>query len=178
MPPTGDLVHNLHVPRLWIELVTLWFAGWCSTHWATPARANNYSCPSVPGIRTNIPSSHGGTLSSPIAGPLRGLLGTGMGFRESTPHGCNNIGGGKKSKSSLGFPAYQSLENEWKFITVSTATASSFTMSAWVSGHICAAREGGKARGKDRYLLCSSRDGKKLYCQFYLVWAQRIALYC
>ena len=28
-----------HVPWLGIELMTLWFAGWCSIHWATPARA-------------------------------------------------------------------------------------------------------------------------------------------
>ena len=28
-----------HVPWLGIELVTLWFTGWCSIHWATPARA-------------------------------------------------------------------------------------------------------------------------------------------
>ena len=27
------------VPWLEIELVTLWSAGWCSIHWATPARA-------------------------------------------------------------------------------------------------------------------------------------------
>ena len=28
-----------HMSQLGIELVTLWFAGWCSVHWATPARA-------------------------------------------------------------------------------------------------------------------------------------------
>ena len=27
-----------HMPWLEIELVTLWFAGWCSIHWATPTR--------------------------------------------------------------------------------------------------------------------------------------------
>ena len=28
-----------HVPRLGIEPVILWFAGWCSVHWATTAKA-------------------------------------------------------------------------------------------------------------------------------------------
>ena len=38
--PTGSLVCNPGMcPRLEIELVTLWFAGWHSIHWATPARA-------------------------------------------------------------------------------------------------------------------------------------------
>ena len=38
MPPTGDLALS---PGMGIELVTLWFAVWCSIHWATPARAKN-----------------------------------------------------------------------------------------------------------------------------------------
>ena len=37
MPPTGDLACR-HVPWLGIKLVTLWFAGRHSIHWATPAR--------------------------------------------------------------------------------------------------------------------------------------------
>ena len=31
-----------HVPWLGIEPVTLWFAGWCSIHWATPAQDPSY----------------------------------------------------------------------------------------------------------------------------------------
>ena len=31
-----------HVPWLGINLETLWFAGWCSIHWATPARAESH----------------------------------------------------------------------------------------------------------------------------------------
>ena len=39
--PPGDLAHTQprHVPWLGIELATVWFAGWRSGHWATPARA-------------------------------------------------------------------------------------------------------------------------------------------
>ena len=40
MPPIGDLArHPGMCPRLGISPVTLWFAGQCSVHWATPARA-------------------------------------------------------------------------------------------------------------------------------------------
>ena len=40
VPPTGDLAPQpRHVPWLGIQLVTLWFAGQHSIHWATPARA-------------------------------------------------------------------------------------------------------------------------------------------
>ena len=40
VPPTGDLDWIPgNVPWLGIELVTLWFAGWHSIHWATPVRA-------------------------------------------------------------------------------------------------------------------------------------------
>ena len=40
LPLIGDLAHNQVMwPRLGIEPVTLWFAGWCSIHWATSARA-------------------------------------------------------------------------------------------------------------------------------------------
>ena len=40
-PLTGDLAHNPGTyPRLGIELVTLWFSGWHSIHWATLARVN------------------------------------------------------------------------------------------------------------------------------------------
>ena len=31
-----------HVPLLGIKPVTLWFTGWCSIHWATPARVVTY----------------------------------------------------------------------------------------------------------------------------------------
>ena len=31
-----------HVPWLVIEPATIWFSGWCSIHWATPARADAY----------------------------------------------------------------------------------------------------------------------------------------
>ena len=38
-PLTGDLAYNPDMcPELGIKPVTLWFAGWCSIHWATPAR--------------------------------------------------------------------------------------------------------------------------------------------
>ena len=32
----------VHVPHLGIEQVTLWFAGLCSIHWATPARVTKW----------------------------------------------------------------------------------------------------------------------------------------
>ena len=39
IPPTGDLAHNPGMcPRLGIELVSLWFADWCSVLWAILAR--------------------------------------------------------------------------------------------------------------------------------------------
>ena len=38
-PHWGPGLKPRHVPWLGIELATLWFAGPCSTHWATPARA-------------------------------------------------------------------------------------------------------------------------------------------
>ena len=39
-PPTGNYGLQLrHVPCLGIEQTTLWFAGWHSVRWATPARA-------------------------------------------------------------------------------------------------------------------------------------------
>ena len=38
-PPSGDLTCSTGIcPRLGIEPVTLWFIGWQSDHWATPAR--------------------------------------------------------------------------------------------------------------------------------------------
>ena len=38
--PHWDPAHKpRHVPHLGIKLATLWFIGWCSIHWATPARA-------------------------------------------------------------------------------------------------------------------------------------------
>ena len=36
MPPSGDPAHN---SGMGTKLATLWFAGWHSIHWATPARA-------------------------------------------------------------------------------------------------------------------------------------------
>ena len=38
-PNLGPGLQPRHVPLLGIKPVTLWFAGQCSTHWATPARA-------------------------------------------------------------------------------------------------------------------------------------------
>ena len=38
-PYWGPGTQPRHVPWLGIEPVTLWFAGWHSVHWATPARA-------------------------------------------------------------------------------------------------------------------------------------------
>ena len=38
-PYWGPGLHPRHVPWLGIEPVTLWFAGQCSIHWATPVRA-------------------------------------------------------------------------------------------------------------------------------------------
>ena len=38
-PYWGPGPQHQHVPRLGIEPATLWFAGWCSIHRATPARA-------------------------------------------------------------------------------------------------------------------------------------------
>ena len=41
MPPhQGPGAQPKHVPWLGIEPVTLWFTGWLSIHWATPARAH------------------------------------------------------------------------------------------------------------------------------------------
>ena len=42
-PYWGSGLHPRHVPWLGIEPVTLWFTGWHSIHWATPARAPFYS---------------------------------------------------------------------------------------------------------------------------------------
>ena len=40
VPPTRDLACNPSMcPRLGVKLVTLWFTGWRSIHWVTPARA-------------------------------------------------------------------------------------------------------------------------------------------
>ena len=41
-PYWGPGLQPRHVPWLRIEPVTLWFAGWHSIHWATPARAHRY----------------------------------------------------------------------------------------------------------------------------------------
>ena len=38
-PYGGAVPQSRHVPWLGFELVTLWFAGWCSVPWATLARA-------------------------------------------------------------------------------------------------------------------------------------------
>ena len=38
-PNRGPGLQPSHVPRLGIEPVTIWFTGWHSIHWATPARA-------------------------------------------------------------------------------------------------------------------------------------------
>ena len=38
-PHQGPGLQPRHVPWLGIKPGTLWFAGWCSIHWATPARA-------------------------------------------------------------------------------------------------------------------------------------------
>ena len=38
-PDWGPGPQPRHVPWLENEPVSLWFAGWCSVHWATPARA-------------------------------------------------------------------------------------------------------------------------------------------
>ena len=40
VPSWGPSPQPRPVPRLGIEPATLWFAGWHSIHWATPARAN------------------------------------------------------------------------------------------------------------------------------------------
>ena len=39
VPNWGPGLHRRHEPWLGIELTTLWFMGWHSIHWATPARA-------------------------------------------------------------------------------------------------------------------------------------------
>ena len=39
-PYWGPGLQSRHVPWLGIKLVTLWFAGPCSIHWAIPTRAN------------------------------------------------------------------------------------------------------------------------------------------
>ena len=39
----GPGLQPRHVPWLEIELATLWFTGWCSIHWAAPARATHSS---------------------------------------------------------------------------------------------------------------------------------------
>ena len=41
-PCWGPRPQPRHVPWLGIELVTLWFTGWCSIHWPTPARADKF----------------------------------------------------------------------------------------------------------------------------------------
>ena len=38
-PYWGPVLQPRHVPLLGIKPATLWFTGWCSIHWATPARA-------------------------------------------------------------------------------------------------------------------------------------------
>ena len=38
-PPAGDLAHNPDLSPDWEQTAKLWFAGWHSIHWATPARA-------------------------------------------------------------------------------------------------------------------------------------------
>ena len=38
-PQRGPGPQPRHVPWLGIEAASLWFMGWCSIHWATPARA-------------------------------------------------------------------------------------------------------------------------------------------
>ena len=38
-PDWGPGPQTRHMPWLGIELATLWFTGWCSIHWTTPARA-------------------------------------------------------------------------------------------------------------------------------------------
>ena len=40
MPPTWDLVRNPGLCPDWESNQRLWFAGWLSVHWATPARAS------------------------------------------------------------------------------------------------------------------------------------------
>ena len=42
-PYLGPGLQLRHVPWLGIELVTLWFAGQCSIHWATPARVHRFT---------------------------------------------------------------------------------------------------------------------------------------
>ena len=39
IPHQGPGPQPSHVPWLGVELATLWFTGWCSIQWATPARA-------------------------------------------------------------------------------------------------------------------------------------------
>ena len=41
MPLTGDLACNLGMWPDWELNQQLWFTGWCSIHWATPARAKS-----------------------------------------------------------------------------------------------------------------------------------------
>ena len=38
-PSWGPGPHPRHVPCLGVKLTTVQFAGWCSVHWGTPARA-------------------------------------------------------------------------------------------------------------------------------------------
>ena len=40
VPLWGPGLQPRHVPWLGSEPAMLWFAGWCSIHWATPARAS------------------------------------------------------------------------------------------------------------------------------------------
>ena len=46
-PYWGPGLQPRHVPWLGIDLATLWFAGRCSIHWATPATANHSILKSV-----------------------------------------------------------------------------------------------------------------------------------
>ena len=56
-PLTGDLVRNPGMcPWLGIEPATLCFAGWCSVHWATSARANSVSRKQTPSLVPNFHS--------------------------------------------------------------------------------------------------------------------------
>ena len=41
-PNWGPGLQPRHMPWRGIELATFWSAGWCSIHWATPARAQMY----------------------------------------------------------------------------------------------------------------------------------------
>ena len=107
-PNWGPGPQPRHVPWLGIEPVTLWFTGWCSIHWATPARALTLTSLLPTVISPNrgllgvsphlclpscLPCNPNKPFHPPPAGPTQGsisiLEGRGLVFKALTPSKCS-----------------------------------------------------------------------------------------